>query len=192
MPVELGILKREARRTGRASVLDVIEWRAPMPLWLFGVLLLGLCGCVLAIFALLPLSRIADYLAAHVFAWLPYALRPSSAAEAGLRPALVVSTLVGRVLIDGIANPIVEEFYFRGYVLPRLARFGRLAPLIHTALFTLAHFWQPHNYVTIFVTVLPLTYVTWWRRNIYLQMALHCLANTIGAVLALYSFLHMS
>src|SRR6185503_9834529 len=76
MPVELGILKREARRTGRASVLDVIEWRAPMPLWLFGVLLLGLCGCVLAIFALLPLSRIADYLAAHVFAWLPYALRP--------------------------------------------------------------------------------------------------------------------
>jgi membrane protease YdiL (CAAX protease family) len=163
-----------------------------MPPWLFAALFVGLCGLVLIVLSMLPLSKLADYLGTHVFAGLPHALRPApDNAYAGFAPSFVVATLVGRIVIDGIANPIVEELYFRGYLLPRLTQFGWLAPLVHTALFTLAHFWQPYNYVTIFVTVLPLTYVTWWRRNIYLQMALHCFANTVGACLALYCFLHM-
>jgi uncharacterized protein len=60
--------------------------------------------------------------------------------------------------------------------------------VLNTALFTVGHFWQPYNYVSIFVAVLPLTIVTWWRRNIYVQMTLHCLANSIGASMALCAF----
>jgi hypothetical protein len=37
----------------------------------------------------------------------------------------------------------VEEYYFRGYLLPRLSRFGSLAPVINVALFSLYHFFTP-------------------------------------------------
>ena len=33
--------------------------------------------------------------------------------------------------------------------------------------------------------VLPLTLITWWRKSLYVQLAAHCLANTIGATMSL-------
>ena len=66
---------------------------------------------------------------------------------------------------------------------------GWRAPFINTALFTLAHLWQPYNYVTIFAMVLPLTLITWWRKSFYVQVVAHCLANTIGATASLVAHL---
>lgn len=57
---------------------------------------------------------------------------------------------------------------------------------------TVAHLWQPYNYVTIFAMVLPLTLITWWRKNIYVQIVAHCLANTIGATMSLVAYLQAS
>lgn len=181
MPLQLAVLKRERWR---------LEWRTPIPPRLFAILFVGLCALAALTLALLPLSAVSDYLARRVLWWLPAAALPEPAgASAQGVPSRVLATLIAQLAIDGIANPIVEELYFRGFLLPRLARLGRSAPLVNAALFTFGHFWQPYNYVSIFVTVLPVTIVTWWRRNIYLQMALHCLANMIGASLALYAFL---
>ena len=138
-------------------------------------------------FALLPLEQTSTYLAENVFWWFPAAARPgTTAAGAG---AFVLPILILQVLIDGVANPVVEELYFRGYLLPRLAHLGWLAPFINTALFTVAHLWQPYAYVTIFVMVLPLTLITWWRKSFYVQMVAHCLANTIGATMSLMAHL---
>ena len=92
-------------------------------------------------------------------------------------------------MVDGIINPVVEELYFRGYLLPRISRLGWLSPLVSASLFTLAHFWQPYNYPTIFLIQLPLVYVVYWKRNIYIAILVHCAGNLIGAVLSLVSFM---
>jgi membrane protease YdiL (CAAX protease family) len=43
-------------------------------------------------------------------------------------PAFALLVRFGAYLIlDGFAGPIVEELYFRGYLLPRLSRCGRKA-----------------------------------------------------------------
>lgn len=176
MPLQIAILKRAKS----------IDFREPMPRWLFAALVVGLFALEIGILMLVP--SVSSNLAS-LFSWLPSAMlpEPDVVTPSPVR-SLVLITLVAQLLIDGIANPIVEEFYFRGFLLPRLGRLGWLAPVVNTALFTLGHFWQPYNYVSIFVAVLPMTLVTWWRRNIYVQMTLHCLANSIGASMALYAF----
>jgi len=187
MPLQLGIMKREATAGGNDSIRQIIGLRQRMPFWLAGALILGYFALAIGLLALLPLERTSAWLAENVFWWLPDAARPANtAAGAG---ALVLPVLILQVLIDGIANPVVEEVYFRGYLLPRLAHLGWLAPFINTALFTAAHLWQPYNYVTILVMVLPLTLITWWRKSFYVQMVAHCLANTIGATMSVVTYL---
>jgi membrane protease YdiL (CAAX protease family) len=46
--------------------------------------------------------------------------------------------LLGLVL-SGVVAPVVEEMYFRGYLLPRLSRLGRWAPVLNVTLFALYH-----------------------------------------------------
>lgn len=185
MPLQLGIMKRQATAEGKKSLRQIVAFREPISFWLAAALVLGSFVLAMGLLALLPL--VSTDLAEKVFWWFPAAAWPTTAA-AGVGTVVFV-TLLCQILIDGVANPIVEEMYFRGYLLPRLSHFGWLAPILNTALFTVAHLWQPYNYVTIFVMVLPLTIITWWRKNIYIQMIVHCMANTIGATLSLVAYL---
>ncbi len=85
-------------------------------------------------------------------------------------------------------NPIFEEMYFRGFLLPRIGYMDVFAPAANALLFAAAHYWQPYNWPLIFLLVLVNAYVVWWKRNIYIAMLLHCSANTIGAALSLLAF----
>jgi uncharacterized protein len=49
-----------------------------------------------------------------------------------------------------------EELYFRGYLLPRLYRFGIWAPLINISLFSLYHYWTPWGVLSRIVMLLPM------------------------------------
>jgi membrane protease YdiL (CAAX protease family) len=184
IPAQLIVLRRASKRAGHS----VIRYRTPLPLWhhVGGAVVLIV---VVILLLRLPLGTTARYLAAHVFGFLPVAFAPSADDQlATLRHTIVLITLVLQLLIDGVVNPIVEETYFRGFLLPQLERLGPMAPIVNTLLFALGHFWQPYNYISIFVYVLPLTFFTWWKRNYYVQAFVHCLANSIGAVLALDMF----
>ena len=187
MPLQLTIMKRYATAAGKGSIRDAIAFRQPQPVWLTIALVIAAFALVAGMLATIPFDRISTGLAERVFWWVPTAARPASAVTGA--GAFVMATLILQIVIDGIVNPIVEELYFRGFLLPRLSHLGWRAPLFSAALFTLAHLWQPHNYITIFAMVLPLTYITWWRRNIYVQMIAHCLANTIGATMSLVAYL---
>lgn len=84
-----------------------------------------------------------------------------------------------------IAGPIVEELYFRGYLLPRIAYLKGFAPLINALLFALYHFWQPYALFTVTLFALPLAYAVWWKRNVYLPIIVHCLTNLIMFIVPL-------
>ncbi len=81
-----------------------------------------------------------------------------------------------------IAIPIIEELYFRGFLLPRMARWGNWAPLISVALFSLYHLWLPWENPTRIIALLPVIYAVQWKHNIYLSIAVHALLNTIGSI----------
>jgi membrane protease YdiL (CAAX protease family) len=178
---------RRRRSLGQSPLRPVVGNREPMPVWQYAVLLVPLLAMAFGLlFATAPLNR---FLAEHVFFWLPGYLQPEWQPPAPPARALILLAMALQVVIDGIAAPVTEEIYFRGFLLPRMRSFGWLAPAANALLFALQHFWQPYNWTLIFLLSLSLAYVVWWKRNIYIGMLLHCSANTIGAVLALVGFL---
>jgi membrane protease YdiL (CAAX protease family) len=58
-------------------------------------------------------------------------------------------------VVNAVAGPVVEEVYFRGYLLPRISRFGAWAPLINTVLFSVYHFFTPWQNVGRILGLLP-------------------------------------
>lgn len=188
VPLELGyLLYQGKKRNGTFSLRGVVLYRERIPIWQY--LLFFLLLFALAFGILFLISPVTAFLADKVFPWLPKFLLPggSSPYPAAARTAILITLILG-LFVDGIINPIVEELYFRGYLLPRISYLGWRAPLMNAFLFTLQHFWQPYNYPLIFLIQLPLVYVVWWKRNIYISMLTHSAGNIIGATLSLISF----
>ena len=192
IPMELGYLLHEGRkRNGKLSLHGIVLFRARMPTWQYAVLFILLFAFTFA--ALYLLNPATTYLARTVFAWLPTFLLPDGSSSYGpFARSAVLATLILGLIVDGIVNPIVEELYFRGYLLPRLSRFGGVAPLINAFLFALQHYWQPYNFPLIFIIQLAVVYVVWWKRNIYVSILAHSMGNLIGASLSLVGFLGSS
>lgn len=187
IPVMLGYLWLRGSKAGGFG--RVIANREPVPVWQyisFFVLLF-----LFAFTALFVTSPLNSYLSDSVFSWMPEYFKSSQTMLHGeAAKALLLIMLLAQLVVDGFAVPIVEELYFRGHLMPRINYLGCAAPLLSTFLFTIQHFWQPYNYLLIFLIVLPQAYIVWWKRNIYIGMLVHCMANTLGGILsivALYS-----
>jgi membrane protease YdiL (CAAX protease family) len=191
-PIELGyLLYLGKKRNGTFSLRGIVLYRERIPIWqyfVFFVLLLAFAFSVLFL-----ISPVTEFLAENVFSWLPKFLLPDgSSSYPPFAPTAILVTLILGLIFDGIVNPIIEELYFRGCLLPRISRFGWLAPLMSAFLFSLQHYWQPYNFPLIFLIQLAIVYVVWWKRNIYISMLAHCAGNLIGATLSLVGFLSSS
>lgn len=182
IPIEIGTLLI-ARRGAKARSETLVPYRERLPwrsaAWLVPVLLLA------AVFGSVLLTPVDAALLNHVFGGLPKWFQlpiDASHADAYSRSAWII-TLAAYMLLNGLAGPIVEELYFRGWLLPRMERFGRWAPLLNAGLFSLYHFWLPWGFLSRVASVAPYIYAVRWRRNIYLGIAVHVLLNTIGGLL---------
>jgi uncharacterized protein len=183
IPFELGYLLYESRRlNGDLSLRGVVLYREPVsPAQLAGlVVALFVWSGIVAVLLYPPLD---EFFLGNFFSWLPdwFFLTESFAAYS--TGALLVTWALGLVL-NGLAGPVVEELYFRGYLLPRLSRLGALAPLANTVLFSLYHFLTPWQNVGRILGLLPMVYAVWWKRDIRIGIVVHCLGN-LFAMLAL-------
>ena len=129
------------------------------------------------------LSLVAIGFQRMLFGWWPAWLQLGGLVEqlAQLDP-IIVWTIVGLSLALNIAVPWVEELYFRGYLLPRMGRFGRWAPLVNTALFSLYHVWLPWEFLSRVVALVPTIYVVWWKRDLRISIWVHVLLNSTGSI----------
>jgi membrane protease YdiL (CAAX protease family) len=187
IPVMLGVMAWHARRTtGRAGLRAVLRYRARPPFWAYPALLVPMLAWSFAVF--FAHGPLREFLARDVFGWLPGHLLPDWTPPRPPDRTWLLAALVLQLLVDGIAAPVAEELYFRGFLLPRLTYLGAWAPLLNTALFTVHHWWQPYNWPQIFLIMLPLVYLVWWRRSVRLSVAMHCAGNSIGAVIGLVGF----
>ncbi len=181
------LLNEGRKRNGTWSLEGIVLYRKPMPLWQY--------------FVWVPLFTVAAFiingLTSHIGAallnalpWLPdwFELRDLSMLASYSRPALLL-TFTLYLLLNGIAAPIIEEWYFRGYLMPRLSRFGRWTPLVEVALFTIYHIWQPYYWITQFFSMLPVVAAVAWKRNLKLGIAAHMTLNIIGGLLLMASLL---
>lgn len=173
------------KRNGRWSLSGIILYQTPMPKWQYFVLVpLGVLCAILFFTIFSPLDV---YLRRTVFSWLPsWYFSPSFSGYS--RSALITLCSVA-VVADGVGGPLIEELYFRGYLLPRISRLGVGAPVLNALLFAMYHFWQPMNFPSLLGASLVLAFSTWWKGNVRISLLIHCFMNTMGQVMGLLSVL---
>lgn len=177
-PFELGVLLLEKKRTG---------WR------LFS-LLTPLRNSRVSMLETL-VSVIILWLTASVFS---YFLAPSStiilSTFADLIPSWIInldlsgvstSTLFLGLFFSGLVAPIIEELYFRGYLLPRMPIPGVWGSVLHTALFSIYHFYCFWRGLEIFVVFLPLVLYVKRKGNLLTVIITHIMFNSLGIIITL-------
>lgn len=193
IPMELGWLLYEARkRNGTFSLEGIVLYREPMPRGKYLALIVP--GTVWILFVYLVLARTVDqFFIERLFAWVPtwFITGWNRNPDEYARSILIVAAGLALVL-NGIVAPIVEELYFRGYLLPRLSRFGLWGPLLGGSLFSLYHFFTPWENLIRLLVVLPLVYLVTWTRNIYWGMIVHVANNVLAMLLLLWMVLNLS
>lgn len=191
IPFMFGVMLYEGRKlNGRFSLKGVILYNKKISWKVFSLIFIG-AFIVLYLVSMLS-NQISPFMTEHVFFWLPNWIFIDNAAqyEAYTKNILVfVFTL--HLLITGIILPWVEELYFRGYLMPRISRYGRWAPLIGAAFFGLYHVWQLFGFFGVFLLGAGLGYVVWWKKDIRLSISLHIVANAVARILILVEILKM-
>jgi membrane protease YdiL (CAAX protease family) len=181
IPFELGLLYYLGkRRNGTFSLEGIVHYRESMPRGKMAALIVL---CIIWLFVVLDIAfaPIHNAILTSAFGWLPewffqdgFMRNPDDYSQASL------VLLVLLLWIAAVPGPLVEELYFRGYLLPRLSRFGKWSPLINTVLFSLEHLSQPWQAPGLILGFLPTAYVVWWKKNLKLGIIVHCIVVAFG------------
>jgi hypothetical protein len=175
--VHLNNIKRAEFKNAITNV-NGFQQKLPFGKLVLYVLLLALLAFIIW-GATAPLS---NYIKTNLFHWIPASY--SFESLKGYSRSIIITTLVMNLLLNGIAAPVAEEFYFRGYLLPRMQTWGKYAFAVNAVLFSLYHFWQPEIYITLMLSLLPMSYAVWKTNDIRVGIYTHSLLNIIGAILS--------
>ncbi len=185
VPVELGYLFYQGRqKTGRFTLDGIISYRNPITWWQYIVWVLIIFIAIGIIFTLLKPTEV--FLQEKLFFWVP-------ALNNGLdgnypKTTLIITYSLFFIFVT-VLGPLVEELYFRGYLLPRMK--GKFAILLHSLLFATYHVFTPWMIITRTVALLPLVYGV-RRKNIYVGIIVHILANSLDAITGIMFIAGMS
>lgn len=181
IPFEIGLLLYEGRkRNGKLSLKGIVLYRERIPVWQYFVLvplILILTGALFMILA--PLS---SYLLDTYFSWIPESVILDLGPSGAYTKSILVATYLLGFVFGTLAGPIVEELYFRGYLLPRISRLRGWAPVVNSVLFALYHIWTPWMVITRSIGLLPMIYTVQRKRNIYIGVVVHCLVNSLDII----------
>jgi len=190
LPLVLGILLYQSRKqTGQFSLKDVIAYRRPVPFWQYLIFVPLLCIWYF------QASSIWTSLQNDLFTGLPWLPRwlenPLQFIDQGPYSPLVTTLAFGVGLISsGVIAPIIEELYFRGFLLPRIDRLGVWAVLLNVSLFAIHHLWTPLVNPGRILAWFPIIFIVWRKQNIYMGLYVHLITNLAGnGLLVLLSML---
>ena len=180
LPLVLGVLLYHSRKeTGHFSLRNVIAYRRPVPLWQYLIFVPLLCIWYF------QASSIWTSLQNDLFTSLPWLPRwlenPLPFIDQGpLSLQVTRITLVVALISSGIIAPIIEELYFRGFLLPRIDRLGVWAVLLNVSLFAFHHLWTPLVNPGRILAWFPIVFVVWRKQNIYFGLYVHLITNLVG------------
>jgi hypothetical protein len=191
VPLELGCLAIVARRTtGSWSPLAATAYRSRLPPARLLTMAFGLA--IWFLFTLIAWISLLEGWAIDLLSpWVPGSILQFAQTNGGgdLPSAGVVAAfLIIAFVFNGLVGPITEELYFRGYLLPRIDRYGVWAPVLNTLLFSIYHVWTPWRWPQIAAGFLPLALAAWRTRSIYVSMTAHVIINIVFLVMLTASF----
>jgi hypothetical protein len=187
IPFELGWIGFLGFRRNKKLSLEGIVLNCK-PLALKGDFLLIPFLLIWSIVIFTLLKNFDQTVMANYFYWLPNWFQITQFNTGDYSQPIVTLTFILFLTLNGFAGPIVEELYFRGYLLPRMEYLNGWAPLANALLFSLYHFFSPWQFFTRIVAFYPLAYAVRWKNNIILSLVTHCLLNIGFCLLSARSF----
>ncbi|MFN2195733.1 MAG: lysostaphin resistance A-like protein [Anaerolineales bacterium] len=191
LPVMLGILLVAGKQqTGHWNWMGAVYYREKLPWGKFALIFIG---AFLVVYLLITLiTPLSDWLANSLFSGLPaWMFLDEQSQYLAYTKNILIFTFTFQLLLTGLVLPWVEEVYFRGYLLPRISRFGWWAPVIGGLFFGLYHLWQPYGFLTVFLLGAALGALVVWTRDLRLSISLHVAANTLARLAFLLAALSM-
>ncbi|MEC3919779.1 CPBP family intramembrane glutamic endopeptidase [Nocardia sp. CDC160] len=192
IPILLGLLWLGRRGDGRVSLGALRYTDRPLPRGK----LMALVGPLIVWMAVLsvvtgPVNR---FFLHHFFGWVPFTSGAGSFTGFmnGYSHSTMVVTMLVCLPLTGVSLPLIEELYFRGFLLPRLAHLGGWAPVASAILFSLYHFWTPWVFVSRVLFMFPGFWLAWRHRDIRVSIGMHVgVTSTMAAFGALAVVLNL-
>ena len=177
-PLMIGILMVSRRR--RPGEPTIALRRVPTVAATLGWAAVIICAAAAAFVLTRPLTA---WLERTVFRGWPDSWKPQLGTAGGYSDSALLWTAVLLLIGSVLIAPVVEEAYFRGYLLPRMpAWLGRTAPVAHAVLFAFYHVWTLWLTPTRILAILPLIYITLRTRSVLPAMVAHVVLNLIDVV----------
>jgi len=174
VPLQLGYLLHKGKQaTGRYTLDGLISYRTPIPWWQYIVWVLIVFVVVGIIFTVL--KPVENILQEKLFFWVP----PLDSGLDGYSKTALIVTYATVLVFGVIVGPLVEELYFRGYLLARIP--GKYPELIHSLLFAAYHVHTPWMVISRTIGLLPLI-IAVKKKNIYIGIVVHILVNSIDVI----------
>lgn len=180
LPLMIGIMFYHARSLSPSQRTKIVSFREKI-----GVRTVLSYSGILLIWAVLVFALLAPFselIKQTLFFWVPEWLNFGDYVQSqdSYSGHIITLTWILALFWTSIAAPVVEELYFRGFLLPAINRYGNWAPLINTVLFALYHFWSLWLLPFRIIALLPMVYVVWIKRSVYIGILVHVLLNLIG------------
>lgn len=186
VPMELGVIMSASKKEyGAYSLKSAFAGQEKIAVWKMLVIafvffvIAGLLSIFVApienqIFATMR-SNVLDNLPMG-FDWTNYEYMKSFS-----KPIRIL-TCVCYGIFNVLIGPITEELYFRGYLTSHYKKQSPITPIFITVLFSLYHFWLPFNNGFRIVAFIPVVYVAYKKKNLYISIYFHCLCNLFSVV----------
>lgn len=185
-PMHFGMLWLGKYRTGKYSLRGALGYmdRPVKRGKVTGMIIFCLLWMFIVSLALLPVLDTPIYNA--FFTWVQYeGADPSGTGYlAGFSQEMLLTTLLICGPFTGFILPLIEEYYFRGLLLPRMAQLGNWAPIFNMFLFSVYHFWAPWTVLSKMIFLFPGIWLAYKKQDIRISIGMHpgsaLLATVIG------------
>ncbi|WP_406233276.1 CPBP family intramembrane glutamic endopeptidase [Nocardia sp. NBC_01009] len=184
IPILSGLLWLGRKHNGRFSLRGVLHYTdKPLSRGKLVAMVIPLFVWMMVLsFATAPMNT---FFLENFFTWVPYTDDAGSFTKFldGYSHSVALTTMVICLPLTGISLPLIEELYFRGFLLPRIAHLGGWAPVVSTVLFSLYHFWSPWVFVSRVIFMFPGFWFAWREKDIRLSIGMHV---GVGSTLATF------
>lgn len=184
IPFELGFLLYQAKKqNGNFKILMLICYDEKLSIKEYLIY-----GTAIVIWGLIWLGAITNLVDSFIikilFSWIPEEFNIASFIENinNYSDTILLITVISGIVITGVIGPIIEELYFRGYLLPRLSRNNKKAVILGAVLFSVYHFWQPWQLINRIILMIPWLYIVRKKRSIVLSIMIHVIIGIISMV----------
>ena len=127
--------------------------------------------------------------------YMPFFLNPTISPMAEMEVISPGLNLVGAFFLLPLIgvfllfNILAEEFYFRAWIMPKLAKYGRWSWVINGTMFALYHTFQLWLFPVLIVGSLTFAFVFYWTRSVWPGLIGHLFFNLSITMLGILSII---